>query len=209
MTDDWRERLTQQLEPVLMEGDPRPQISAYHDMPYAIFRYSPEDEFALRQAVTLLRTRLEQAGKRVTTISLSECLQAALDTEGVDTAQLVDTEASVGVEAMIDTLHEILSEYQPLDELVAHRIPSDAEPTSDVVFIVRAGALFPFFRTSSLLEQLKGKVHVPAVLFYPGELDGAAGLRFMGVLDAEHNYRPKILQRISHARDDDQRPVRE
>ena len=27
----------------------------------------------------------------------------------------------------------------------------------------------------------------------PGELDGAAGLRFMGVLDAEHNYRPKIF----------------
>ena len=41
--------------------------------------------------------------------------------------------------------------------------------------------------------ELKGKVQVPAVLFYPGELDGAAGLRFMGVLDAEHNYRPKIF----------------
>ena len=26
-----------------------------------------------------------------------------------------------------------------------------------------------------------------------GDLDGAAGLRFMGVLDAEHNYRPKIF----------------
>ncbi len=49
------------------------------------------------------------------------------------------------------------------------------------------------YRTSALLEQLKGKVQVPAVLFYPGELDGAAGLRFMGVLDAEHNYRPKIF----------------
>ena len=31
------------------------------------------------------------------------------------------------------------------------------------------------------------------VLFYPGVLDGAAGLRFMGVLDPEHNYRPKIF----------------
>ena len=41
--------------------------------------------------------------------------------------------------------------------------------------------------------QLKGRVHVPTVLFYPGGLDGAAGLRFMGVLDAEHNYRPKIF----------------
>jgi hypothetical protein len=62
-----------------------------------------------------------------------------------------------------------------------------------VVFIVRAGALFPMYRTSALLEQLMGKVHVPTILFYPGELDGASGLRFMGVLDAEHNYRPKIF----------------
>jgi hypothetical protein len=44
-----------------------------------------------------------------------------------------------------------------------------------------------------LLEQLKGRVLTPTVLFYPGSLDGAAGLRFMGVLDAEHNYRPKIF----------------
>ena len=87
----------------------------------------------------------------------------------------------------------MLSSYEPLDNLVAERIPSDADPLRDIVFIVRAGALFPVYRTSSLLEQLKGKVHVPAVLFYPGELDGAAGLRFMGVLDAEHNYRPKIF----------------
>ena len=62
-----------------------------------------------------------------------------------------------------------------------------------VIFILRAGALFPMYRTSALLEQLKGKVFVPAVLFYPGDLDGAAGLRFMGILDAEHNYRPKIF----------------
>ena len=83
--------------------------------------------------------------------------------------------------------------YQPLDDLVARRIPDDADPLKDVIFITRAGALFPIYRTSSLLEQLKGKVHVPSVLFYPGELDGVAGLRFMGILDAEHNYRPKIF----------------
>ncbi len=193
MTDDWRSRLTGQLEPVLMETDPRPQISAYHDMPYAIFRYSPEDEFALRKEVALLRTRLEQAGKRVTTISLAQCLQSALEAEHLDAVALGEAETSVGLDATIDTIHQILSEYQPLDNLVAELIPKSAGPQHDVVFIVRAGALFPVYRTSALLEQLKGKVHVPAVLFYPGELDGAAGLRFMGVLDADHNYRPKIF----------------
>jgi len=190
---DWHDRLTQSLEPVLKQADPRPHISAYHDMPYAIFRYPPEEEFGVRQEVALLCTRLEQVGKRVTTISLAACLYAALDAEGLGTEALVDAEKAVGLETTIETIHQVLSEYQPLDRLVAARIPADADPLHDVVFIVRAGALFPMYRTSSLLEQLKGTVQVPAVLFYPGELDGAAGLRFMGVLDAEHNYRPKIF----------------
>jgi len=190
---DWQDRLTQSLEPVLKQADPRPHISAYHDMPYAIFRYPPEEEFAVRQAAALLCTRLEQAGKRVTTISLAACLYMALDAEGLGTEALIDAEKAVGLETTIETIHQVLSEYQPLDRLVAARIPEDADPLHDVVFIVRAGALFPMYRTSSLLEQLKGTVQVPAVLFYPGELDGAAGLRFMGVLDAEHNYRPKIF----------------
>jgi len=190
---DWKDRLTTKLEPVLKQADPRPHISAYHDMPYAIFQYPPEAEFALRREISLLTTRLEQAGKRVTRISLSECMDEALAAEGLGSDALIDAEKSVGLESTIETIHQILSDYRPLDDLVASRIPEDADPLRDVVFIVRAGALFPVYRTSSLLEQLKGKVHVPAVLFYPGELDGAAGLCFMGVLEAEHNYRSKIF----------------
>ncbi len=190
---DWKKRLVKQLEAALKQTDPRPAISAYHDMPLAIFRYPPEEEFAVRQETALLRTRLEQAGKRVTSISLSACMNEALEAEGLSAEALANAEMSVGLEATIETVHQVLSEYRPLDDLVASRIPGDADPLRDLVFIVRAGALFPIYRTSSLLEQLKGKVHVPAVLFYPGELDGAAGLRSMGIIDAEHNYRSKIF----------------
>jgi hypothetical protein len=190
---DWKQRLTQDLEPILRETDPRPKISAYHNMPYAIFRYPPDDEFAVRGEITMLRTRLEQAGKRVTVISLATCLEMALEREGITTDEIKMAEEMTGTATMVDTVHKVLSEYQPLDALVAEQLPAKADPLVDVVFITRAGALFPFYRTSSLLEQLKGKMEVPAILFYPGELDGAAGLRFMGVLDAEHNYRPKIF----------------
>ena len=51
---DLRTRLIRQLEPVLLAPDPRPQISAYHDMPYALFRYDPEDELELRKELALL-----------------------------------------------------------------------------------------------------------------------------------------------------------
>ncbi len=188
---DWRSRLTTQLEPVLGAGDPRPAISTYHDMPFAIFHYPPEEEFPLRDELSLMRTRLEQKGKRITTISLAERLQAAL-AEEFPVDQQIEAERSVGLQATVETVHEVLSSYKPLDELVAESVPDQSEPTRDLCFIVRVGALFPFYRTFSLLEQLKGKISIPTILYYPGEVDGPAGLRFMGVLDAEHNYRPKI-----------------
>ncbi len=190
---DWKNRLINRLEPVLREPDPRANISSYHDMPYAIFQYSPEDEFDLRGELTLLKTRLEQIGKRVTVISLAQCLDECLKREGLSLKRIETAEKLTGLEKMADTMLEILSVRQPLDQLVAEQIPQDADPCIDVVLVTRAGALFPFYRTSSLLEQLKGKIHVPSVLFYPGDLEGPAGLRFMGVLDAEHNYRPKIF----------------
>ena len=117
----------------------------------------------------------------------------ALQLEGITSDEIKMAEKITGTATMVATVHKVLSEYQPLDALVAEQIPAGADPLVDIVFITRAGALFPFYRTSVLLGQLTDKVEIPAVLLYPGEFDGAAGLRFMGVLDAEHNYRPKIF----------------
>ena len=105
-----------------------------------------------------------------------------------------DVERELGTDTLVETVHAVLSEGEPsLVDLVSSGLPEGGDPLRDIVFIIRTGALFPVYRTFSLLEQLKGRVKVPTVLFYPGEMEGAAGLRFMGVLDAEHNYRPKIF----------------
>jgi hypothetical protein len=189
---EFEQRLKQNLEPILELGDPRQRISAYHDMPYALFRYDPDDEFELRKQVDLLETRLSQKGKRIKRISLAECLIEAMISQN-PLEEWYDAEREQGVETIIETVHSVLSEYCPLVDLVAAKMPNDPDPMRDIVFILRTGALFPIYRTFSLLEQIKGRVHVPTVLFYPGDLDGAAGLRFMGVLNAEHNYRPKIF----------------
>jgi hypothetical protein len=189
---DFEHRLKHDLEPELEKPDPRERISAYHDMPYAIFRYAPEEEFDLRKQVTMLETRLTQKGKRVKRVSLAECLDEAMRSVR-PLPEWFEAEREQSTETVVDTVHSVLAEDKPLVDLVAARLPGEANPLRDIVFILRTGALFPVYRTFSLLEQLKGRVLVPAILFYPGDLDGAAGLRFMGVLDAEHNYRPKIF----------------
>ena len=192
LADPMLNRLREDLEAVLALVDPREKLSAYHDMPYAIFHYNPEEEFELRKQVTLLETRLTQKGKLVKRISLAECLDEAMRSQRPLPDWFV-AEREQGAETIVETVHSVLSEYAPLVDLVAARMPDEPNPLRDIVFIVRTGALFPVYRTFSLLEQLKGRVTVPTVLFYPGDLDGAAGLRFMGVLAAEHNYRPKIF----------------
>jgi hypothetical protein len=190
--NEFQARLRNDLEPILNSADPRQKISAYHDMPYALFRYDPEEEFELRCELTLLKTRLEQKSKRVIRISLADCLFTALGSV-YPMGDWFEAERAEGVDYVIETISNVLGSHTPLVDLVADQMPADPDPKSDVVLINRTGALFPVYRTFSLLEQLKGRVVAPTVLFYPGHLDGASGLRFMGVLAAEHNYRPKIF----------------
>jgi hypothetical protein len=143
--------------------------------------------------VELLNTRLQQKGKNpAIVISLERCLDTAMRTQR-HLDEWFAVERELGTAAVVDTIHAVLADHMPLVDIVASQLPEEGDPERDVVFVVRTGALFPVYRTFSLLEQLKGRVHVPTVLFYPGTLDGASGLRFMGVLDAEHNYRPKIF----------------
>lgn len=192
LLDPMPQRLAMDLEPILALPDPRPKISAYHSMPYAIFRYDPTEEFALRAQVGMLQTRLEMRGKRVTRISLAECLDVAMRAER-PLEEWFEAERSVGVAIVVDTVHEVLADGELLERLIVERLPENPDPLRDIVFILRAGALFPVYRTFTLLERLHGQIGVPAVLFYPGDLEGPAGLRFMGVLQAEHNYRAKIF----------------
>jgi len=189
---DWKTRLRDTLEPILMQEDPRPDISAYQDMPVCIFLYDPAAEFQLRQELSLLRTRLEQKGKRVTTISLMECLLEALAKEApVD--DLVEAERTLGHKTVAQTVHQVLSDYAPLDQIVLSKVPENTDPLRDILWVTRAGALYPCYRTSTVIEHFQAKLDIPGVLFYPGELDGPAGLRFMGIHEPEHNYRAKIF----------------
>src|SRR5215510_9430829 len=135
---DLEQRVKQSLEPVLELTDPRQRISAYHDMPYALFRYDPEEEFELRKQLTLLETRLSQKGKRVKRISLAECLDQAMRSQ-FTLEEWFAAERQQGTETIVETVHSVLSEYAPLVDLVAARMPDEPDPLRDVVFIVRTG----------------------------------------------------------------------
>ena len=193
---DWKLRLRNRLEPILGQQDPRPDLSAYRDMPLCIFVYAPKSEFSLREELSLLQTRLEQKGKRIVRVSLMECLIEALENAGVSTGDFAEQESGLNPDGHIpcaDTIQHVLSEVSPLDQLVLDKIPENADPHRDILWLTRTGSLYPCYRTSTLVEHFQAKLVIPGVLFYPGEIVPPAGLSFMGVHDAEHNYRAKLM----------------
>lgn len=171
------------------------RISVYHDLPFAILRYDPNEEWNLRGEVKRLATRLEGAGKEVHNISMSEFLWRAIDeTEGLD--EVVALERSRGYLAAQDQVTTYLSDrdWRPLSGLLAERLAT-LDPAKSVVLLTRVAAMAPgIYHMSKLLDEMQGKTRVTTILFYPGSIDGTTGLRFMDLKerDALGNYRVKI-----------------
>ena len=178
-----------------------PRINVYHDLPFAIMRYDPTDEWELRREIKLLATRLEAVGKEVHVIPMSELLWSALekvhqkdDDEGLEAVIELEKERGF-VEAQQQVTTYLSSRvWIPLWDLLAERLAS-INPQNSVVFLTRAAAMSPgIFHMSMLLDKMQGKTRVTTILFYPGSIEGTTGLRFMDLKDREAlgNYRVKI-----------------
>ena len=177
-----------------LKADP-PRISVYHDLPFAILRYDPQEEWILRREVRFLSTRLKSAGKEVVTISLAQLLWEIIESaEGVDA--IVELERRQGFEKVQAQITTYLSDenWFLLPKHLADKMNA-FDPRKTIVFLTRAASLSPaIYHLSKLLDEMQGQTQVPAILFYPGSLEGATGLRFMGMKDRDSlgNYRVKI-----------------
>lgn len=188
--------LTERIE--LLESDLRavpPKVAVYSDLPFAILRYDPSDEWTLRREAKLLATRLEGAGKSVHVLPMSDFLWRAIDgSEGM--VEVVALERGLGYRAAQKQVTDYLADVDwcPLWKLLSDRL-SGMDPARNVVFLTRAAAMAPaIYHMSSLLDEMKGKTRVPTILFYPGSIEGTTGLRFMNLKDRDAlgNYRVKI-----------------
>jgi len=177
-----------------LKADP-PRISVYHDLPFAIFRYNPEEEWAIRREARLLATRLGETGRSTSIVHMSDFLWKAIeDTEGIEA--VVDLEKDRGFLAAQEQVTTYLSDrdWRPLAGLLTERL-QELNNSTDVVYLMRASAMAPgIYHMTKLLEQMQGKTSLITILFYPGSIEGTTGLRFMALKDRDAlgNYRVKI-----------------
>lgn len=183
-----------------------PRISTMRNYRFAILRYAPSDEFKLRGEVRRLSTDLIANGWVVLSISLQRLLFDRIRAQGGDWIErVIERERSTAAQGRERGLSYLKTKLGPLIEGPAgisadcSRIVRDfAQANPDriertLALIGRAGSLYPFFRSSALLRHLDGKTgNVPVVLPYPGNRVGLTGLSFMGQLNSDNDYRPRI-----------------
>ena len=191
------------------------QISTTRNYNFAILPYDPKDEFTLRAQVSRLSAELRDAGWSTATIALHTLLLERLRALGDDFLESIIARekrlAAKSSERALNHLREkIVEEIEGPHGLAADVVREierllDENPENrarTVVFIARAGALYPFFRTSALLKHVADHTqNIPVILLYPGHVigdanRGDAGLSFMGKLPADRDYRPRIYRPV-------------
>ena len=183
-----------------------PRISTMRNYRFAILLYDPANEFLVRREASALEAELRNKGWLVRPISLQKlliervraCGPAWIERVADMERQMADASPERGIGYLQSKLGPLIEGKDGLaadcgriiDEAVRER-PDAVDRT--VAIIGRGGALHPFFRSSGLLRQLDGRTHnVPVVLLYPGKRQGPTSLSFMGMLQPDADYRPRI-----------------
>ncbi len=171
-----------------------PRISVYHDLPFAVLRYDPQDEWELRRHVHLLSAKIRARGLELVEIPLSSLLWEAIErSEGLET--VIELEKEMGFEEATKQIASYLTNknWQPLPRLLQEKIKG-LDAKKHVVFLTRAASMAPrIYFMSRLLDEMKGKTDIITILCYPGSLEGITGLRFMNLDQPVHgNYKVKI-----------------
>ena len=168
--------------------------------PYLLYVYPPAEEWAVRSDLKELQLWLEAPDQdiRCAAISLADLFWQSLEAEGwIDDliAQEIDAD---GNETVLPDIFRSVSEILRLPPSLPDRVVAAVEQFEGertAVFLYRAGALFPAYRTSTLIDDLRGRVQLPVTLLYPGVIVGDYGLKFMARTEPSYGYRALIIPR--------------
>lgn len=167
------------------------------DPPFLVYVYQPRQEFAVRQDLGDLRMWLEAREVACVAVSLADLMWQAIEESGWLEA-LIEQEKMAAddpaaLDEVLDSVGEILRESPTLADRTLAALEGSGERTA--AFLYRAGALYPSYRTSGLLEELRPRLAQPLTLLYPGRLVGSYGLSFMDRCEPAYGYRATIIPR--------------
>lgn len=167
--------------------------------PFTLYQYLPNQEWPVRRDLGELRRWLEAEPRRIAcaSVSLASLFWRALEESGFLNELIAQERDAAGDANGLREVYAAVGEILREPPTLPHRVIAEVEDSDErtAVFLYRAGALYPAYRTSTLLDDLRGQLPRPVTLLYPGRLMGEYGLSFMDRTEPAYGYRALIVPR--------------
>ncbi|UTZ25722.1 DUF1788 domain-containing protein [Vibrio campbellii] len=169
------------------------------DIPFHICPFEPSLQSEINVLVKQVKNYLRDAQVKVLEVNLYD-LVIDISKEDGDWEWLLENETTMSKEELKEELQGIIDTETVLIPAIVEKM---AESDFDVLMITGVGEVFPYIRSSSLLENLQIKAKdKPTLLFFPGKykhsLEKGSSLILFGTLEDDKYYRAfNILDRAS------------
>lgn len=130
-------------------------------------------------------------GLEPTVLSLHELLKAFFNQDDyrVD-AGAEATEDEFEMKEVYDSLGENLKNKEVIEKAILLKQEEVKALNNGVLVVTDVEAIHPFTRFGPIEQKVYGKIEVPLIIMYPGEMSGSA-LKFLGFYPEDGNYRSK------------------
>ncbi|MEY0841735.1 DUF1788 domain-containing protein [Providencia rettgeri] len=169
------------------------------DIPFHICPFEPSLQSEINILVKQVKNYLRDAQVKVLEINLYDLVIDISKKEG-DWEWLIDNESTMSKDELKEELQGIIDTKTVLIPTIVDRM---TEYNFDILMITGVGEVFPYIRSSNLLENLQIKAKdKPTLLFFPGKykhsLEKGSSLILFGTLEDDKYYRAfNILDRAS------------
>lgn len=155
------------------------------EIPFWISAYNPKQEVEVSREIENLKTRLINDGISVHLVNLFELSMAIVD-DHIGKEKMFTIEQRKSKEKFKKALQSTINIHERLIPAIKERADSK---DIDLLFIHGVGAVYPFIRSHTVLNNLQSAVkNKPTVMFFPGNYTGQS-LELFGLLKDDNYYR--------------------
>lgn len=161
------------------------------EIPFFICAYNPVQETEVTKEIQRLHSRLKQEGINALNVNLYDLMIRLLEKRNL-LQKVMQTEATMDKSKLFNSLQNVLDPERHLIPEIELMIQEDADQNglpSQIVMISGVGAVFPYIRSHTILNNLQNAIKDrPMLLFFPGIYDGHQ-LNLFGKMKDDNYYR--------------------
>lgn len=155
------------------------------EIPFFISAYHAKQELEVREAIKLIKNKLENNGVSVLELNLYDIVCEILEGKG-GMERMFKIEITKSKDKFRRALQSTLNIHQVLMPRITEMIQ---KKPAKVYFLTGIGMVFPYIRSHNILNNLQSVAKdSPTITFFPGEYNGHT-LNLFGLLKDDNYYR--------------------